>query len=299
MDNIFVRVQLCEKIKLEPAFISKNYKDEVLRRLKVKVEGICTKHGFVRPDSIEIHKICTGRVELIGLNGNTLFDVYFFADVCNPLLGSIIRCQVSNINKFGILAEAGNIIEAIIAKNSVSIQSDVDLDRVRIGDEVFIEVLGKKYELNDRKISLIARIVRSPDVIRPTATSSSKRLAYEEDDEEQEQEARILEGGAENIDDNSEDEASENEEDEEDVEDEEDNDQSGDDSNDDDNGDDLDNNLDDEAGDGYEIGGGNDNVSDKDGNFFSDEDDDYFKSGSEYNSDAGEQSDASEVSDDE
>jgi DNA-directed RNA polymerase subunit E'/Rpb7 len=291
MDNIFVRVQLCEKIKLEPAFISKSYKDEVLRRLKVKVEGICTKHGYIKPDSIEIHKICTGRVELIGLNGNTVFDVYFFADVCNPLLGSIIKCQVSNINKFGILAEAGNIIEAIIAKNSVSIQSDVDLERVRIGDEVFIEVLGKKYELNDKKISLIARIVRSPDAIRPTAsTSSSKRPVYDEDDEEQEQEARLIEGGADNSDEDSEEEASDEEED--------DDEQSDNDSDDDENEDDADNNLEDEQGDVDTVGGA-DNVSDKDGNFFSDEDDDYFKSGSEYNSDAGEQSDASDVSDDE
>lgn len=287
-DNIFVRVQLCEKVKLEPAFISKGYKDEVLKRLKVKVEGICTKHGYIRPDSIEIYKICTGRVELIGLNGNTIFDVYFFADVCNPLLGSIIRCQVSNINKFGILAEAGNIIEAIIAKNSVSIQSDLDLERVRIGDEVFIEVLGKKYELNDKKISLIARIVRSPDVARPSASSSSKKQVYaEEDDEEQEQEARLIEGGADNSEDDedadSDDEASDDEDD------------SGDESEEvEDDGE----NNDDEQEDGDEMEGGVENASDKDGNFFSDEDDDYFKSGSEYNSDAGEQSDNSDVSDD-
>lgn len=290
MDNIFVRVQLCEKVKLEPAFISRSYKDEVLKRLKTKVEGICTKHGYIKPDSIEIYKICTGRVELIGLNGNTVFDVYFFADVCNPLLGSVIKCQVSNINKFGILAEAGNIIEAIIAKNSVSIQSDVDLERVRIGDEVFIEVLGKKYELNDKKISLIARIVRSPDVVRSTtSTSSSKKQVYnDEDDEEQEQEqeARLLEGGDDNSDRDS------NEESDDEQEDEDDDEHSGDES------DDADNNIDDEQADGDEVGGV-DNVSDKDGNFFSDEDEDYFKSGSEYNSDGGEQSDASDVSDDE
>jgi DNA-directed RNA polymerase subunit E'/Rpb7 len=288
MDNIFVRVQLCEKVKLEPAFISKSYKDEVLRRLKAKVEGICTKHGYIKPDSIEIYKICTGRVELIGLNGNTVFDIYFFADVCNPLLGSIIKCQVSNINKFGILAEAGNIIEAIIAKNSVSIHSDVDLERVRIGDEVFIEVLGKKYELNDKKISLIARIVRSPDAIRPTA-STTKRLVYDEDEEEQEQELPLMEGGADNSDEDSEEGASDDEEDDE---------LSDSDNDDNDDNDDVDNNLEDEQGDVDEVAGV-DNVSDKDGNFFSDEDDEYLKSGSEYSSDVGEQSDASDASDDE
>lgn len=278
MDKIFVRVQLCEKVKLEPAFLSKNYKEEVLRRLKAKVEGICTKHGYIKPDSIDIYKICTGRVELIGLNGNSMFDVYFFADVCNPLLGSIIKCQVSNINKFGILAEAGNIIEAIIAKNSVSIQSDIDLERVRIGDEVFIEVLGKKYELNDKKISLIARIVKSPDVQRNINTSSSKKPTVDDDDEEEEQEQDVVEGGG---DDSDENELSGDESDDASLDDE-----SDEESNEDD--------VDEEEAGVADVEDGDD----KKGNFFSD-DDDYFKSGSEYASDADEQSDVSDVSDDE
>jgi DNA-directed RNA polymerase subunit E'/Rpb7 len=200
-DHIFIRMQLCEKIKLEPAFISKSYKDEVLKRLKAKVEGICTKHGYIRPDSVEIHKVCSGRVELIGLNGSTVFDVYFWADVCNPLLGSILKCRVTNINKFGILVEAGNIVEAIVAKNSVSIQSDVDLEKVRIGDDVMIEVVGKKYELNDKKISLIARIVRNKETMR-TMSSLVKKSTYD-NDEEDDEEIPSLEGGdAENDEDN-------------------------------------------------------------------------------------------------
>jgi hypothetical protein len=73
---------------------------------------------------------------------------------------------VSNINKFGILAEAENVIEAIIAKNSVNIQSDIDLDKVRIGDDILIEVVGKKYELNEKKISLIGRVVKDSSLSR-------------------------------------------------------------------------------------------------------------------------------------
>lgn len=164
---------LAERIKLEPSFLHKQFREEVLRRLKLKVEGICSRHGFIRPDSIEVHKICTGKVELVGLNGNTEFDVVFYADVCNPMLGSIIKCRVANINKFGILAEAENVIEAIIAKNSVNIQSDVDLDKVRIGDDILIEVVGKKYELNEKKISLIGRVVKDTTLSRKSLSAST------------------------------------------------------------------------------------------------------------------------------
>lgn len=251
-DHIFMRQQLCEKIKLEPAFISTSYKDEVFKRLKARVEGICTKHGYIRPDSVEIHKICSGRVELIGLNGSTVFDVVFWADVCNPLLGSVLKCRVTNINKFGILVEAGNIIEAIIAKNSVSIQSDVDLEKVRIGDDVMIEVVGKKYELNDQKISLIARIVKNKDELKKV---TMKKSLYDDENEDDE-DLRLIDGGDVDSDADS------------DVESD----------NDNDNSDNEDYESDDDA-EGLEE---DDVVSEKeDGNFFSDEDDDYLKSDDE------------------
>jgi DNA-directed RNA polymerase subunit E'/Rpb7 len=187
-NSIFMKMLLTDKIKLEPSFLSKSFKDEILKRLKLKVEGICTRHGFVKPDSIEIHKICAGRVEMIGLNGNTQYDVLYHAEVCNPLIGSIIRCKVSNINKFGILAEAGTIIEAIIAKNSVNIQSEIDLEKIRIGDEVLIEIVGKKYELNDKKISLIGRIVKDtsiPKTIPIEKQSSLKRSPFDNTEEDE------------------------------------------------------------------------------------------------------------------
>lgn len=197
MDNgIFMRMHLVEKVKLEPAFISKNYRDEVLKRLKVKVEGICTRHGFIKPDSVEIYKVCCGRIELIGLNGNTVFDVHFTADVCNPLLGSVVRCRVANVNKFGILAEAGSIIEAIVAKNSVNILSDVDLERIRIGDEVMVEVVGKKYELNEKKISLIGKIVKNIDLTKTLSMVGGNKQNDEdvEDEEEIEPDVQSLDG---------------------------------------------------------------------------------------------------------
>jgi DNA-directed RNA polymerase subunit E'/Rpb7 len=264
--NIFMRMLLTEKVKLEPSFLHKNYRDEVLRRLKLKVEGICSRHGYIRKDTIEIHKICIGRIELIGLNGNTEFDVMFYADICNPLLGSILRCKVSNINKFGILAEAEGVIEAIIAKNSVNIHSDIDLDKIRIGDDILIEVIGKKYELNDKKISLIGRAVKDVNAVvknTPISTiekNSSKRIILDNEEEDTEDvEIELLNGGA-----NSDNEDNENnEDDEEDVDAEEDADVE-----EDVDADDYDNEsiIDSEA------------KSELDGNFFSDEDDKIFGS---------------------
>lgn len=179
-DNIFMRMLLNDKVKLEPAFLSKRFKDELLRRLKLKLEGTCSRHGYIKPNSIEIHKVCMGRVELVSLNGTVQYDVAFYADICNPLIGSVIRSKVVNVNKFGILAEAEGVVEIIIAKNSVAIQSEVDVNKIRIGDDILVEVVGKKFELNDKKISLIARVVKD-------AKRQGQSIETNSDDEEEDE----------------------------------------------------------------------------------------------------------------
>ena len=163
MDNIFYRTLLNDYIKIEPKYLSKDYRKYVLSKLRGKMEGVCTRHGYIRSGTIEIYKIAPGNIELVGLNGNIVFDVHYYADVCNPLIGNIVKATVTNVNKFGILAEVNGILEIIIAKNSVNIQHEhgIDLDKISIADQVIIEVLGKKFELNDKKISIVGKIVPS------------------------------------------------------------------------------------------------------------------------------------------
>ena len=56
-----------------------------------------------------------------------------------------------------------NVLEIIVAKNSVNIVSDVDLEKIEVGDEIIVEVLGKKYELDDVKLSIVGRVVKDVD----------------------------------------------------------------------------------------------------------------------------------------
>jgi DNA-directed RNA polymerase subunit E'/Rpb7 len=164
--DIFIRSLLHEKVKLQAMQINKNFRLTILQELQSKVEGRCTKHGFIKNKSVEIYQIHHGEVEMASLNGNMAFPVKFYAEVCNPATGSVIKCRVSNLNKFGILAEVKPVLEIIIAKNSASIKSDVDLDAIKIGDEILVEVVGKKYEIGDTRISVVGRVVTSPQNAR-------------------------------------------------------------------------------------------------------------------------------------
>ena len=165
--KIFTKVNLVDVVKLAPKFIGPKYHDYVLEKLAEKLEGKCTHHGYIKQKSINVLKMMPGKIEHIALNGYVLYNVSFTAEVCNPLVGSIVRCRVVNANKFGILAEAGffvntehvNVLDIIVAKTSVNMVSDIDLEKIAIGDEITIEVMGKKYQLNDTKIYIVGRVV--------------------------------------------------------------------------------------------------------------------------------------------
>jgi DNA-directed RNA polymerase subunit E'/Rpb7 len=189
--ELLARTLLKERIKLEPRYLTANFRDELLNRLKLKVEGICTKHGFISKNSIDIYKVAPGIVEIASLNGNVVYDVYFYGNVCNPLIGSIIKSvKVVNLNRFGILAEArfagdkyaSSILEIIIAKNSVNIVSEIDLESIKIDDDINIEVVGKKFNIGDRKISVIGKIVK--DIKKEPKYKVNQHIIEDDDDDD-------------------------------------------------------------------------------------------------------------------
>lgn len=169
--DIFVRAVLYDKVKLGAEHVNGRLDEMLIVALKNKYEGICSHYGYIKPGSISLYKHTLGMVQAASLNGDVQFGVNFHADVCNPCVGSIVHSQAVNVNKFGILAQSGfvmngqftPVLEVIIAKNMATEQHDVSVDEISPGDQFHVEILGKKFELNDRKISAVGKIINSAD----------------------------------------------------------------------------------------------------------------------------------------
>lgn len=170
--DVFVKSLLMDRVRLAPSEVAKDYKDTVAAKLRAKIEGKCSRHGYVRPNSVDIARIQPGTLRMFSLNGDVMYTVYYKALVCNPAVGSIVEAKVTNTNKFGILAEVQidvsdehgapkktTVLEIIVAKQG-AFASDINLNTVEAGDVVNIEILGKKFELNDRRISSFGKIVK-------------------------------------------------------------------------------------------------------------------------------------------
>jgi DNA-directed RNA polymerase subunit E'/Rpb7 len=167
MDTFFETV-LEDIVKLEPSKCDKNFKYNIKSYLVSKYEGICSKFGYIKNDSIEVITNYVGKVELQTFHGYVNFNVKFKASICNPAVGSVFKCTVQNSNSFGILANVylssgETLMNIIIPKQSTTISNSSHIDTVSIGDEVFVELIGKKYQLNSKTISAIAKLIDSSD----------------------------------------------------------------------------------------------------------------------------------------
>jgi DNA-directed RNA polymerase subunit E'/Rpb7 len=165
----FVPSLLIDKVKLSPRYLGSKYKSKLHDILVKRSEGKCSKYGYIKTGSIVITNISVGLVETHTLHGFINYNVQFKALVCNPTNGSVLKCVIVNSNNFGILCTSGidykgtykAIIDIIVPKNSLNIKSDssINMNTLKEGDVVNVEIIGKKYEINDDKISAVGRIV--------------------------------------------------------------------------------------------------------------------------------------------
>ena len=151
-------------IILTPNELNRNFENTILTKIKTTLENSCSKHGYIKKESIKIIKRSPGYIKESHFNGNIAYDLNCIAEICNPAQDSIVKCIVKAKNNLGLLAigkyEDMAILEVIIPKITSGILSDVNIDNINIGDEINVVVCGKKFTLYDKMISIIGRIIK-------------------------------------------------------------------------------------------------------------------------------------------
>jgi hypothetical protein len=88
--------------------------------------------------------------------------VVFECDVCFPVEGMLISCLAKNITKAGIRAESAfdtpSPIVVFIARDHH--YNDESFSKVKEGDKIDVRVIGQRFELNDKYISIIGELIR-------------------------------------------------------------------------------------------------------------------------------------------
>ena len=75
--DIFLKNIINRKVKLSPDKLHKNFKQELLNKLKNNLENKYSKYGLIKENSIEIIKYSIGTLEHNSLQGNVIYNVQF------------------------------------------------------------------------------------------------------------------------------------------------------------------------------------------------------------------------------
>ena len=165
---MFLPIRFKTSIELTPHDLIDDFNTIIKEKLQSKLEGICTRYGYIKPGSLEIVRRSSGKFIKQHFNGHIHFDMICKGDVCNPPKGLVVEAQVKNKNTLGLLAEGMMVVDnekipildIIIPKKAAGILSEINIDEIEIGDIINVMIMGKRFQLNDSKISIIGRAVR-------------------------------------------------------------------------------------------------------------------------------------------
>ena len=180
ISSIYSRGLITRNVTLSITNIGKNIKETLEKTVAFNFEGKCLVEGFIKPNSSKIITYSSGLIE----RGNLIsFEIIFECDICFPVEGTKISCIAKNITKAGIRAESAFDVPSPIV---VFIARDhhynmAEFAAVKEDDKFTVRVIGQRFELNDKFISIIGELVKEkPDYRKFKKPEAKAKLVFEE-----------------------------------------------------------------------------------------------------------------------
>ena len=174
--SVYSRCLINRKIVLPITSIGKNLQEVIEENVKANFEGKCLVEGYIKDNSSKIITYSSGTIN----RGNYIsFEVVFECEVCFPVEGMIIQCVAKNVTKAGIRAESASEVPSPIV---VFVAKDHHFNvphfaEIQEGDKINIRVIGQRFELNDKYISIIGELIKDkPDY---TQQKPKARIVFE------------------------------------------------------------------------------------------------------------------------
>ena len=155
--GVYSNELLTRKVFLTMDQVGQNIKQNLERSISYSIEGKCTQDGYIKPNSVRVNTYSAGIVN----NEKVEFQTVFECMVCHPVEDMVIDCKVKTLTKAGIHGEVidneGNIpVTVFIARDHHF--TDKHFANIKEGDKLIISVIGCRYELHDKYISVIAKL---------------------------------------------------------------------------------------------------------------------------------------------
>ena len=148
-----INKNICLPMKL----VGKNIMEIIEKYLIENFEGKCIVEGYVKQKSIQIINYSSGIVD----GDNIIFSVVFQCDIYFPVANMKISCVVKNVTKAGIRGESsGEKPSPFVVFIARDFQYNIPyFQNLKEGDKFTARIIGQRFELNDKYISIIAEVI--------------------------------------------------------------------------------------------------------------------------------------------
>jgi hypothetical protein len=139
----------------------KHIGEHLLQGVSNEIDGKCIAEGFVQPGSCKLRSYSVGTFAA----GNIRFDLEVECMMCSPKEGDIMRCIAKTATQAGIRAHACTNPSPVVIyisremhdanANARLISNHTSMDTIKPGDIIHVRVVGRRFELNDKHVSII------------------------------------------------------------------------------------------------------------------------------------------------
>ena len=177
INTIYSRCLITRNILLPITNIGKNIKETIEKNIIFNYEGKCVVEGFIKPNSSKIVTYSSGLIQGINIS----FEVVFECEICCPVEGMLISCVAKNITKAGVRAESADetpspVVVFVARDHHFSVSQ---FSNIQEGDKFVARVIGQRFELNDKYVSIIAELV--VEKAQKKKEPAKPKLVFEED----------------------------------------------------------------------------------------------------------------------
>ena len=157
MIGIYTSALISRQVTLHITNVGSNLKRTLQRVIADQVEGKCVVEGFVKPGSSNIQTYSSGQVRAACI----VYEVVFECEVCTPVEGMLIDCIAKNVTKAGIRAEVNGDPSPVVIFIARDHHSSDYFANIKEGQSLKVRVIGQRFELNDRYVSVIAEVIET------------------------------------------------------------------------------------------------------------------------------------------
>jgi len=180
-----------EQVSLTPKDMRvkiESIEDLVREKLQQRLEGHCSRHGFVVPGSLKVLSRSMGSLEKGRFTGSIIFHIQAEGKVLNPPDGAIIEGTVIRKNKMGMYVSYMEDAIRVIVPRDLHI-GDEAFEAVEIGEKVEVEVKKSRFQVNDPYILSVGTFRSSKGKKARAATTAKTPAKADAPTEEEAEEA--------------------------------------------------------------------------------------------------------------